>query len=123
MTAFYKGKEDEVWQTALEIEKKRQKQKVTQRKKRRKRNFKGEKTERTSLKDDVKRRSDRAKLLTNDGELSKLFATMVQRGLAPPTQHIISQLKTKFSLRSNEVKWPNKERIDELRSIFEKTGR
>ena len=69
--------------------------------------------------DDVKRRSDRAKVLTNDGELSKAFATMVQRGVAPSTDDIIAQLRTKFPTRRRKVRWPSKERIKELRSLAE----
>ena len=78
MTAFYKGDEDEVWHTAQEIERSRQKKRELQEKRRRKRNIKGKIIEGSRQKDDTKRRSDRAKMLTNDGELSKAFATMVQ---------------------------------------------
>ena len=60
-------------------------------------------------------------MLTNDGELSKAFATMVQRGVAPPTENIISQLRTKFPRRRNKVKWPSKSRIEQLRSMVERT--
>ena len=48
----------------------------------------------------AKRRSDRAKVLTNDGELSKAFATMVERGVVPSTDKILTQLKTNFPSRS-----------------------
>ena len=58
---------------------------------------------------------------TNDGELSKAFATMVQRGVAPSTQTIINQLKVKFPMRKREVIWPDKGRIDMLRNLVEKT--
>ena len=51
----------------------------------------------------AKRRSDRAKVLTNDGELSKAFATMVQRGVAPSSEKIIAQLTTKFPWRRRKV--------------------
>ena len=69
MTSFYKGREDEVWQTAEGIEKSRQKKREAQRKRNRKRNHKGDRVMKTTRKDDVKRRSDRAKILTSDGEL------------------------------------------------------
>lgn len=69
--------------------------------------------------DDVKRRSDRAKVLTNDGELSKAFATMVERGVAASTEKTIAQLTTKFPKRKRSVRWPDKDRIDELRRIVE----
>ena len=84
MAAFYEGKEDEVWRTSLEIENKRRNKREAQMDRRRKkRNFKGEIVSKKNHKVDVKKRSDRAKVLTNDGELSKAFATMVQRGVAP----------------------------------------
>ena len=62
-----------------------------------------------------------AKLLTNDGELSKAFATMVERGVAPPTKNIVSQLRSKFPQRKNRVSWPNKDRIERLKNLIEKT--
>ena len=60
-------------------------------------------------------------MLTNDGELRKAFATMVQRGVAPSTDDIVAQLTEKFPPRRNRVSWPNKNRIDELRNLIEKT--
>ena len=60
-------------------------------------------------------------MLTNDGELRKAFATMVQRGVAPPTADIVDQLKAKFPVRRNEVCWPNHDRINHLRNLVEKT--
>ena len=69
---------------------------------------------------EVKKRSYRVKVLTNDGELSKAFATMVQRGVAPSTDDIIAQLTTKFPTRKRRVQWPEKERIYELRNLVEK---
>ena len=68
------------------------------------------------------RRSNRTKRLTNDGELSKAFATMVQRGVAPSTDGIIAQLKKKFPTRARAVKWPDKDRIDYLRNLVEKVA-
>jgi len=44
-------------------------------------------------KDDINRRSDKAKVLANDGEFLKTSATMVQRGMAPPTGNMVDQLK------------------------------
>ena len=70
-------------------------------------------------KSEVKRRSDRAKELTNDGELSKAFSMMVQRGVAPSTDSIVSQLTRKFPARRKTVRWPRRERIDELRKLIE----
>ena len=46
---------------------------------------------------------------------------MVQRGVAPPTDDIVAQLRKKFPRRKNRVNWPNKERIDRLRHLVEKT--
>ena len=46
---------------------------------------------------------------------------MVQRGIAPSTQDIISQLRTKFPQRRNKVKWPSKSRIEQLRNMVERT--
>ena len=71
-------------------------------KRRKKRNLDGKPKNRASRRDDVKRRSDRAKVLTNDGELSKAFATMVQRGVAPSTDDIIAQLSTKIPSAEEE---------------------
>ena len=82
--------------------------------------MKGKKIERLSEKEEAQRRSKRAKILTNDGELRKAFATMVQRGVAPPTHDILAQLKRKFPPRSNRVSWPDKDRIAELRRLIEK---
>ena len=120
MVSFYKGNEDEVWQTSLEIEKRRQDKRTLQKKKRRKRNLQGDVIKRKDDKDEAKRRSERAKVLANDGELRKAFATMVQRGVAPTTKDVITQLRTKFPLRKNKVSWPNKGRIEELRKMVEK---
>ena len=75
---------------------------------------------RNNQKSEVKRRSDRAKELTNDGELSKAFATMVQRGVAPSTDEIVAQLSKKFPSRKSVVRWPDKEKIDDLRRLVEK---
>ena len=111
MISCYKGNEEEVWQTALEIEKSRQRKRAEQKSKK-KRNLGGARIERTSRKDEVKRRSDRVKILTNDGELRKAFATMVQPGVAPSTDDIVTQLTRKFPPRRNKVSWPNKDRID-----------
>ena len=119
MKAFYNGEEDVVWETALEIEKTRQTKRGLWRKKHRKRNLERELLVGKKREGEAKRRSDRAKLLTNDGELSKAFATMVQRGVAPPTKKIISQLIEKFPHRKNRVSWPDKDRIGELRSLVE----
>ena len=107
MAAFWKGKEDEVWKTSLDIENKREKNRTAQMEKRRtKRTRKGKVINMQSHKDSAKRRSDRAKVLTNDGELSKAFATMVQRGVAPPTDDIVAQLSSKFPKRKRRVLWP-----------------
>ena len=57
----------------------------------------------------VKMRKDWAKLLTNDGELIKAFATMVSRGVAPSADDIPRQLKAKFPSLKSEVRWPNKD--------------
>ena len=120
MEFLYRGKEDEVWQTALEIEKNRLRKREEQKEKRRKRSLAGVKIDRKTQKDEAKRRNDRAKVLTNDGELSKAFATMVQRGVAPPTENILSQLRSKFPKRKNQVCWPNKDKIEKLRNLVEK---
>ena len=90
-------------------------------KRQKKRSRSGRMLNKRSHKDDVKRRSDRAKVLTNDGELSKAFAMMVQRGVAPSTNDIIAQLSKKFPTRRRRVLWPDKDRIDELKSLVEKT--
>ena len=121
MTSFWKGKEEEVWETALEIEKGRQKKNELQRTRNRKRNLRGDRIRKTAKLSEVQRRSEKAKLLTNDGELRKAFATMVQRGVAPPTVTIVEQLKSKFPARKNTVRWPDKNRIDSLRSLVENT--
>ena len=117
MFSFYKGDEDAVWNTASEIEKGRQMKRAFQQRRRNKRNLKGDKIEQNAQKSEVKRRSDRAKVLTNNGELSKAFAMMVQRGVAPSTGNIIAQLTKKFPKRKRMVRWPSKYRIDELRNI------
>ena len=84
MAAFFKGKEDEVWHTSMRIENKRKESRIAQTMRRRKkRSLNGKVLHRKKKENDVKRRSDRAKVLTNDGELSKAFAAMVQRGVAP----------------------------------------
>ena len=121
MISFYKGEEDQVWKTALEIERRRQEKRALQQKKRRKRNLKGDVIERKDDKGEARRRGERAKVLTNDGELRKAFATMVQRGVAPTTKDVIKQLRTKFPPRKNIVSWPSKCRIDELRNLVEKS--
>ena len=123
MTFFYKGKEAEVWETALVIENSRQKKKKKERQKKtpNKRDINGGIIHRINPKDEVKRRNDRAKLLTNDGELRKAFATMVQRGVAPSNDDIVAQLREKFPLRKNKVRKPNKDRIWRLRNLVEKT--
>ena len=58
MTSFYKGHEDEVWKTSLDIESCRKKQREKQRKTRRKENLKRGITGGINPKDEVKRRSD-----------------------------------------------------------------
>ena len=45
---------------------------------------------------------------------------MVQRGIAPSTDDIMAQLKTKFPNRRRKVRWPDKDRINELRNLVEK---
>ena len=45
---------------------------------------------------------------------------MVQRGVAPTTKDVITQLRTKFPLRKNKVSWPSKGRIEELRNMVER---
>ena len=120
MSSFWKGREDEVWQTALEIEQARHKKKFRQQKSRAKKGQKVGASQSMTKMSEVKSRSDRAKELTNDGELSKAFAVMVQRGVAPPTDSIVSQLKKKFPARRKVVHWPRREKIDELRKLIEK---
>ena len=68
-TSFYKGKEQEIWNTSLGIEKQRRKNRLDHKNKRGKRNRKGDAIEKRTSKDEVQRRSDKAKTLTNDGEL------------------------------------------------------
>ena len=121
MTIFYKGKEDDVWKTAMEIEESRRKKRASQKNKQRKRNLKGARINKRAQNDEVKRRSDRAKMLTNDRELSKAFARMVQRGVASSTDNIITLLKAKFPLRKNQMMWPHKDRIAQLRDMIQKT--
>ena len=121
MTSFYKGK-DEVWHIAKEIEKGRQEKKEPKKTIHRKRDLEGNVIERPSSKKEVKRRGDRAKTLTNDGELRKAFATMVQRGVAPTTNDIVKQLRTKFPKRKNEVSWPSQDEVEKLRTLIEKTA-
>ena len=57
MHAFFEGKEEEVWQTAVEIEKTRQKKRATQRKRNTKRSLTGDKIERKPQKSEVKIRA------------------------------------------------------------------
>ena len=45
---------------------------------------------------------------------------MVQRGVAPSTDKIIAQLNKKFPVREKPVRWPRKDRIDDLRNLVEK---
>ena len=119
MSSFWKGREDEVWQTAIEIEQARKEKKVRQRNRRAKKVGKVVASQPMVKMSEVKRRSDRAKELTNDGELSKAFAVMVQRGVAPSTDSIVSQLMKKFPARRKAVCWPRRERIYELRKLIE----
>ena len=42
---------------------------------------------------------------------------MVQRGVAPPTDNIISQLKREFPARRKDIQWLRRERIDELSKL------
>ena len=56
MISFYKGEEDQVWKTALEIERRRQEKRALQQKKRRKRNLKGDVIERKDNKGEARRR-------------------------------------------------------------------
>ena len=46
---------------------------------------------------------------------------MVQRGVAPATNDILEQLKTKFPKRKNTVRWPDRNRIEGLRHLAKKT--
>ena len=121
MTSFWKGKEAEVWETAIEIERSRQKKNKRQRMRKSKRNRKGERIENSRNRDEVKRRSDKTKVLSNGGELRKAYATMVQRDVAPATNDILEQLKTKFPNRGNTVHWPDTNRIEGLRNLVKKT--
>ena len=70
---------------------------------RKKRSLSGKVLGKKKNENEVKRRSDRAKVLTNDSELSKAFATMVQRGVAPSSNEIIAQLTRKFPKRKRRV--------------------
>ena len=45
---------------------------------------------------------------------------MAQRGVVPPSENIISQLRAKFPRRKNQVSWPDKDRIEKLRNLTEK---
>ena len=58
-----------MWQTALEIENSRRKRKERLKKTQNKRNINGGKIHRINPKEEAKKRNDRAKVLTNDGEL------------------------------------------------------
>ena len=69
-----------------------------------------------SPQDEAKQRRDRAKMLTNDRELWKAFATMIQRGVAPAKKNIMIQVKAKFPLRKNRVVSSSKEN-DNLRNL------
>ena len=120
MFSFWKGKEEEVWQIALEIEGLRRKKKVLREKRIAKKNKNVGNSRKRTKESEIKRRSDRAKALTNDGELSKAFSTMVQRGVPPSTDNIIAQLRRKFPRRRKLVRWPRKDRINELRALIEK---
>ena len=118
MKAFYKGKEDEVWIMAEQIENSRQVKRLKQEKaraKKRKRNG----SIISNGKGKTKWKYERAKTLTNDGEISKAHATIVNRGVATLTDDIVKQLKEKFPARARKVKWPKKERILELRRLME----
>ena len=120
MVSFWKGNEDEVWQTAVELKKVRKKQREQQQKRRAKRNRNGDKLTRATKESKIKRRSDRAKVLTNDGELNKALSMMVDRGVAPSTNDIIAQFKMKFPMRRKPVRWLKKQRINELRKLVER---
>ena len=120
MAAFFKGKEDKVWQTSMQIENKRKKSSAAQTTRRRtKRSLNGKVLNQKKKENEGKRRSERAKVLTNDGALSKAYATMVQRGVAPSSNEIIAQLTSKFPKRKKRVQWPDESRIDELRKVVE----
>ena len=54
-----------------------------------KRNREGNAIDRMGHKDTAKRRSEREKVLINDGELRKAFAMMAQRGVAPTSTDIL----------------------------------
>ena len=70
----------------------------------------------------VKRKNYWAKLLTNDGELITAFATMVSRGVPPSADNIPRQLKAKFPSLKSEVRWPNKDLINDLSCRLEQVA-
>ena len=99
MSTFWKGKENEVWQIAIELEELRRKKRALKVWRKVKKNEQGGNVQRRTKESEVKRKSNRAKALTNDGELSKAFSMMVRRGVAPSTDNIVAQLGRKFPVR------------------------
>ena len=106
--------------TACEIEESRQRKRALRKWRNNKRSRRGNIIKRGTRERELKRRSDRAKVLTNDGELSKAFSTMVQRGVASSTDAIVTQPGEKFPKREKTVRWLGKDRIDALRNLVEK---
>ena len=53
----------------------------------------------------------RIKMLVNDGELSKAAREIDGAGVAEPNEKVISELKTKYPRRKEDIEWPNIEDI------------
>ena len=115
---WIEGKHDEVWEAAVNLENKRSKKKSNNIKEQ-------DKTgdDPWSVRD-LERRYRRAKTLANDGEYSKAFSAIVDRGKAPISAKVMKDLKRMNPPRMNTVCWPTKKEVEEerqrARKVFKK---
>ena len=104
------GKHDEVWESALQLD--------AQRKSKGKKMVSSTPNKKQYAdvdhfsKSDMEKRYKRARSLTNDGEFSKAFGAVVERGKAPLNAKVLRELKRKNPSRINPVSWPTEEKLE-----------
>ena len=109
--SWIEGRHVEVWEATLKVERQRT---IKVRKSITKKRATNEGNKPWSERD-MERRYRRAKSFANDGEYSKAFSAVVNRGKAPLNDRVLEELRSMNPPRINQVQWPTREEIKEER--------
>ena len=61
----------------------------------------------------LKKKYDKAKLFVNVGEYSQAMTSLLSNGIAPITEIVLQQLRTKHPKRNYKIRWPSPPTISE----------